>query len=480
MNILTAYKSYKHCFWVLVFLAGCTSPKPTMPIIERPDVSPKRQTSTGEGSPLDGSKMRPMYQEIVAINLPTVVNVAMADNVDIRKAREHVLASEALLESAKGSLLPSLVPSAAFEDVHGSVRATQGNLVGVAFNSFQASIAVQWVLNPGKVRYEIIAAQKQLLAMEHQEQAVLLETLRQAASEYYALVLAQAQVAASELAVSEAEELRRINHLRTQTGMGIAADASRADAHLAKQQQVLSKALNTFYNDSISLAVTLHLDASVTLVPKATELLPIELVRYDIDLGELLDLAIRFRPDLEHVRVMTEVIHAKSKAAWWSGFGPALGVIYQAGGISSDDNTTDYAFKDNQQLSAGAAWNLTLSSFGAVKAAKAYEREALIDAEHYLSLVRAEVVRFTQSTKLYRDVMSKSKDQLVAAEEATHLIQAQFNTGTMTLLDVLQAQDSQAQARLDYTEAIVGFNKAQVNLLAAIGLIDKEKLVGTL
>ena len=43
------------------------------------------------------------------------------------------------------------------------------------------------------------------------------------------------------------------------------------------------------------LAVTLHLDSSVTLVPSIETLPPIRLVREDLAIGELLDIAVTFR-----------------------------------------------------------------------------------------------------------------------------------------------------------------------------------------
>ncbi|MCH8054394.1 MAG: hypothetical protein IH895_10055, partial [Planctomycetes bacterium] len=46
--------------------------------------------------------------------------------------------------------------------------------------------------------------------------------------------------------------------------------------------------------------------------------------------------------------------------------------------------------------------------------------------------------------------------------------------GTMTTLDVLQAQDAASQARLRYAEAVVRYNQSEVDLLASLGLIDER------
>ena len=49
----------------------------------------------------------------------------------------------------------------------------------------------------------------------------------------------------------------------------------------------------------------------------------------------------------------------------------------------------------------------------------------------------------------------------------------------MTTLDVLQAQDAATQARLRYAAAVVRYNQSQVNLLAALGLLDEGTLTTT-
>ncbi len=99
-----------------------------------------------------------------------------------------------------------------------------------------------------------------------------METLRRATNEYYELVLSQASLSAAHQGVEEAEELLRISHLRTQAGMGVPADELRAEARLAETQQDLVASLAGFYDASVSLAVTLHLDSTATLVPDIKEL----------------------------------------------------------------------------------------------------------------------------------------------------------------------------------------------------------------
>ena len=172
--------------------------------------------------------------------------------------------------------------------------------------------------------YDIVASKRRLEASAQQEQAVVLETTRVAAVQYYDLVLAQAQVAVARQAMDEAEELLRIERLRLKTGTGLPADELRAEAALAGAQQDLLTALNGFYDTSVTLTVTLHLDSTVMLVPRAGTMTQTTLVREDLPIDDMLVTAVRYRPDLEAVRTLWAAAQADKGAAVWGGLGPQI------------------------------------------------------------------------------------------------------------------------------------------------------------
>jgi hypothetical protein len=87
------------------------------------------------------------------------------------------------------------------------------------------------------------------------------------------------------------------------------------------------------------------------------------------------------------------------------------------------------------------------------------------------------VITAAQAGKANYDLIGLAGQQLAAADEALRLTQANLQAGTMTTLDVLQAQDALTQARLRRAETVVRYNQAQVNLLAALGLLDETLLV---
>jgi outer membrane protein TolC len=425
-----------------------------------------------------------MYRELLAVDLESVVKVAVARNLDVQQARQRVAAQRAQLQSVTGWLLPTLSPAVLYEQVDGTVRATQGNLVDATFQTVQPFFLAQWFLNPGKVVYEIVAARKRMVASQHLERSTLVATLHRASNQYYELVLAQTRVAASRQTVAEVRELLRITLSRLQGGNALPGDELRAKAELAAREQDLLMAMRSFHDASVSLAQTLDLDPTVTLAPGAAQIEQKTLVRPDATVEDLLAIAVRHRDDLEAVRVLVAASSADAAAAAWNALGPRVGGGYQVGGIASqaegnagvaDDWT---ALHGQRRIAAGLGFSLDFAALGQASAASVAEQQAFLDVNEKLLSVRAQVVRADQDRRTLTGLVVHAREQLTAAEEALRLANANLRAGTMTLLDVLHDESGLARARLRFAEAVVRYNQAQIDLLAALGVLDERIIAG--
>jgi outer membrane protein TolC len=88
--------------------------------------------------------------------------------------------------------------------------------------------------------------------------------------------------------------------------------------------------------------------------------------------------------------------------------------------------------------------------------------------------VRAAVVSAQQNSLTNAKLVPVARQQLDAAQTALALAQTNLRAGTMLTVDVLQAEDTAAQARLRYVDAVIHYNQAQVDLLAALGLLTTD------
>lgn len=459
----------------LALLVAACATDPVEPKGPQPTVAPSGQPAA-DALHLDGSQIHPMYREMLAIDLPNVVQVASLKNVDILQARQRVEASRGQLEAAVNSIFPVISPGIALEHLQGVNSSFTGQLVGANFTTLQPAVLLQFILNPGRVYYDVIASKKRLLASEQQERFVVMETMRSAVVQYYDLVLAQSRISVAREAVAEAEELLRLTQLRVQAGTGVPADDLRAQADLAGRQQDLAIALNKFYQASVTLSSTLYLDATVTLTPKPDQLAATRLVREDVGIDDLLTIAVQSRPDLESVKTLAAAAAADSKSTFWGGVSPNLQAGYQFGGLTSQAAGQNFPLQSQQQVTASVGWSLSATLFGQMHTANATEQEAMLEAERHLEDVRAQVVRSAQDSATNAKLIPIAKQQVEAAEEALRLAQENFGAGTALTVDVLQAEDALNEARLRYATAMTSYNQSQVNLLAALGRIDSASL----
>src|SRR3954469_4465297 len=134
-----------------------------------------------------------MYRELLAVDLATVARVSMARGIDVREARQRVHSAEGRYESSVEAIFPVIAPTFAYQHLEGVNQNASGTLVSTNFTNLVPAVTLQWIVNPGRVYYDILASRRRLDASREQERAAELETLRVGAEQFYDLVLAQAK-----------------------------------------------------------------------------------------------------------------------------------------------------------------------------------------------------------------------------------------------------------------------------------------------
>jgi outer membrane protein TolC len=451
----------------------CASCAPEVALLETglPSVGSAKQPTAS--LKVDASQIRPMYERrMLAVDLPTVVRVALARNIDIQEAQQRVAASQGELEANVGKIFPSISPNITAIGLQGAVSTPAGLAVETFKHVIPYAAALQWIINPGQVAYDIIASKRRLDASAQEDQAVVMETTQTAAVQYYDVVLAQAQVAAARQAIADADELLRLDRLQFMTGTGLNVDVERANAALAVRQQNLLLALNGFYNASVALTLTLHLDPTVMLVPRAGNMSAATLVREDLSIDRLLVLAVQYRPDLQAVRSLFASAEADTGSTIWGGLGPQVAATRTFAPKPPARTLVDTEYRQ-QLYNVGAGFNWSAATFGRIRTATANANIAGLEVDRQLDQVQAAVVTLQQTSFTTKRTIPIAQQGVTAAEEALRLTQKNLQAGTGLTLDVLTAQDAANQARLNYASAIVRYNQAEVNLLATVGLLNE-------
>lgn len=447
------------------------SPLPTQHI----RLAPTTQPISAEVH-LDRSLIMPVHRELLAIDLSAVAQLVQARNTDILSARRRVEAVYGQYASRVGGAFPVLSPGVLFEFHRGGARDSSGRIITADFASLQPAAALDWVVNPGQVVYDILASKKQLQASQQDELMVRIRTMQQAATQYYDLCLAQATIAADREIQRQAEELVRITSSKLKEGTAVPADDLRARAVLAQRQQDMLLAINGFYHASISLAATLDLDASVTLAPRPDKVVCLTLVDDNAGLDRLMVLAIENRPDLKATRERLAAADAGQNATVWGGLGPGVAAGHEGGGIASRTNGQSFDMRGQQDATVGVGWRLSAAAFGDIQTAQSRYRLAIVDVQAQIDQLRAEVVQAVQDSRTNVKLVPIATQELTAAAESLRRITVSFRVGKAILLDVLEAQSLLAEARLRYARSVVAYNQSQIRILAAMGLLDAAAL----
>jgi outer membrane protein TolC len=196
------------------------------------------------------------------------------------------------------------------------------------------------------------------------------------------------------------------------------------------------------------------------------------LVREDLPIDDILVTAVRYRPELEAVRTLWAAAQADKGAAVWGGLGPQIDAMRTFEPRPPARSVIDTLYRQQKYVATGG-FNWSVATFGRIKSAIANVELAGLDVDRLLDQVRAAVVSAHQASLTAAKVIPIATQQVTSAEEALRLTQENLKAGTGLTIDVLQAERVADVARLRYATAMVRYNQSQINLLAAMGLIDQ-------
>ncbi|MFQ5664866.1 MAG: TolC family protein [Candidatus Binatia bacterium] len=407
----------------------------------------------------------------VPIDYRSALRLAAAKNLDILQARARLMEDRGARLRAIGRLLPSLSAGLETARIDGEIQASFGELGRRKFSTINPAGRVSLRVNPGEAIFELLAAHKRVGAAEHASDGVTQETLARVATQYFSLQAAEAQVGIAASAVQTAKELRRLAYDRATLGVGLEADAARAEARLAQEEVALTSAEERFRDASVDLADTLRLDPAVVLVPLEANVRQLELTDAHQPLPQLLDRALAQRPELRALGLRAAAAADAQAAAWWKALGPSAYGAVEESGIGRS-----FAVGNRQIYEGFVGWTLTPSSVGETRAAAARLEQTQLHQDQLKQAIRAEVVRARDLVFTAKLRISAGRRGVAAAQQSLTLSQDRFTGGAGLELEVIEAQEALTTARTALVQAIAQYNAAQVRLIRAVGDVSVATL----
>src|SRR5438552_8567684 len=131
---------------------------------------------------------------VFPIDLPTVLRLANAQNLDIQIARERLEEARANHESAVELLFPWVSPGAVYRRHENRIQDVVGNILDADKQSYSVGGTLTAQLDLGDAVYKSLAAKQLVRAADHALEAQRQDAVVAAAQGYFELAFAQAAV----------------------------------------------------------------------------------------------------------------------------------------------------------------------------------------------------------------------------------------------------------------------------------------------
>lgn len=406
------------------------------------------------------------------IDLPTVLRLAGAQNVDVQLAAERINEARANEESTLLAFFPWVIAGAGYKAHNGAIQNVEGEIISTDKQAYAVGPTVGLQLDLGDALYKRLAARQLTRAAEHGADAQRLQSVLSAAETYFDLCKAQANttVAVEALATSKEYEAQIGNAVKA--GVAYKGDELRAHTQTKTYELLEQQAIEQRRVNATRLAQILNLDPKVDLTPTPRDLVPLRLAPSGDTAAKLIAQALANRPEVRQGAALSDAARAGEKGARIGPLIPSLGAQVFGGGLGGGIGSDAGNFGGSGDYLLTIGWRIGpggLFDRSRIRAAQSRAKQAEVTEEKVSDAVTREVVENFERVRLLRNQLATARDGVVAAQEALKLARERKEFAVGIVLETLQSEQDVTKARLDYVNTIMELNKAQYRLKAAIG-----------
>jgi outer membrane protein TolC len=422
------------------------------------------------------------------LDLSTALRLADVANPTIAAARTMILEALALQTSARVLLVPSLNAGVSYHGHNGNLQRSAGRILNLSQQSLligagARTISAESIGIPGILIYsqltdawfEPLAARQRVTGARSHAQATTNDILLDVAVLHLELLGNQAILDAQRLSESQVYEIVHTTNEFFMIGQGRKADADRALAEWRRRRALVQKAEEEVGVSAARLANRLNLDPAVRLHPVGGPIIPLELVSLESTPQELIQVALRQRPDLvERTAQIGEVdAHRKQEIArpllpsLWMGFSGAA-----FGGGSNLSTPLMGNFAGRTDFDVRLYW--TLLNFGGgnlslIRRREAEVGQAVAERQRMINRVRDEVSASLGQARAARNEIDIARRELASATAGFREDLELSRNNLDRPIEVINNLELLADARVNLIRALVDYDQAQFRLWVALG-----------
>ncbi len=426
-------------------------------------------------------------QEASPLTLRNAVDIALEKNPLRKAALADTRAAAADTQTARSFLLPHITfsetatrgndPVYAFGSRLRQQRFTEADFAlnrlnrPLPFGNFSTRAGGTWTLFDSFASWHgLTRARFMGDAAKHQLDRTEQEVVFRAVESYNAVLLAAKQLDVADHASKTAQSIVERSQVRFDAGLVVESDLLTAKVRLASRQQEAIRAKN---NLALALA---QLNAAMGVPMDSTFQLSETLSDPQLPALSLSDLesrALSSRPDLKRV-VDQQEAQRQTVSIAKSAFGPQVNAF--AGWEL--DNPTLFAGGGGNNWVGGVELKIDLFQGGAKRAELSRQR-ALAEKVAAMRQAASDGVRL-EVRKAYYDVdanrqqVDVARSSITQAQDSLRINQDRYETGLITITDLLGAEEAARRSQTDYWDAISRLRTSYAALELATGTLNSQ------
>ena len=407
------------------------------------------------------------------IDLPTVLRLARAGNLEVSLAREGLADARAAYQSTVLQFLPWLSPGISFRRHEHLIQDVSGNIIEANKQAYSPGAALTAQVDLGESVYRSLAARQDVRAAEQGLATQRQNSVQAAVAGYFDLLAAQAQTGVSREAWRIAGELDR--QLGNAVGAGLAyrGDELRARIQAGQAEQAVQRAVGAERIAGARLAERLHLDPAVALTAADGDLVPLALVPTNTALAPMVAGALARRPELRQSQAGLAAAEANRRGAAYGPLIPTVGGQAYFGGLGGGVDNGPSRFGQTEDFSATLSWRIGpggLFDPARKQRTRSREESARLAQDRLRDQVIREVVESLTRFRSLAEQLETARKTLAAAVEAEKLAGQRKEFAVGIVLETIQTQQDLARARDSWVTLIAEFNKSQYDLQRVAGV----------
>ena len=458
-----------------------------LPVSAQPPARPRPSPAGGAVRPARAevaapqpAPARPGPRATYPIDLPTALRLADANNPTVGVARARVREATAQLARARVAWVPTLTFGPSFFYHDGIDQNRRGDTFTVSRGYYALGIGPTLRVDLSEALYLPLVARQGVRAANSQAQAVGNATQLDVALAYLDLVELHAAMTINADILDRTEQILKSAQAGSKGGINkTAADVNRAatEVNLRREEGIVLRGRTS--GASARLARLLLLDPAVELTPYEAAVVPLILVPGDNTIEQLIQTGLRARPEIAAAQAGVTAANALVRQSKVAPLLPRVQADFIGGGLSGGRGNDFSPLQSQYNAGVALVWNV--EAFGLGNAAQVRGRAAGYDAALYRlreveALVASQVVEAAEMSGARYEALEPAQEAVRQALEMYRkfrdvLFAAPGPKGQLQFdaLETLTAVQALNQARAQYLQQVVEFNRSQFRLYAAIG-----------